>query len=371
MDARFRIVLGAVFAAFTASSVTAQVQVVTPVPASDTIAPNTVASGDITYTTNPLDANLQGLGLRIHYDSSKLTPQLPNNVLPGVTSLGFFADGADFDQDPNTDMFGLIEWGNKTNWPGGSLPTRLLTANFVTSEDFSGSTQVNFTASFTSPGYGFSSTSATIFAPAEPGPGPGPGPGPEPPPPPPPPPPGSALLEFAPFQSAFAVGDEVKLELMISGLQDGASPSLGAFDLSLSFDSAILEYQSLEFGTLLGNPASGEVVGQVVPIDGQLDFLQVSFLLPSELIDRQPESFPLMTVTFRTRGAGITPLDLVESRALLADELGDPIDVVLRDASLEVAPTVPTLSQWGVWALAALLSIAAARFLIPKRPGAS
>jgi hypothetical protein len=139
-------------------------QIVTPSPQSQTIGAEALVSFDVDYTTDPQDTSLSGLGLRMHFDSSRLT----FTSLTSVFSTGFIQqqgpldeDGENSDGDASTDKYLLIAWADISGqWPG-QLPTRLFTANFNSTSD-AGSTSVHFTASSTSAGWSHASTSATI-----------------------------------------------------------------------------------------------------------------------------------------------------------------------------------------------------------------
>ena len=119
---------------------------------------------DINYSTSDEDNTLTGLGLRIHYDSSKLIW----NSFSDILSTDKIAedstpqdDTENYDGDASTDKYLSIAWTNiGGNWPSIDLPTKLLTANFSVnsgiewdSED--DSTHVRFTASSVASGYSF------------------------------------------------------------------------------------------------------------------------------------------------------------------------------------------------------------------------
>ena len=142
-------------------------QLITPVPATQTAAAGSAVSIEVQYSTSDNDNTLTGLGLRMHYDSSKLT----FNNLTGVLQTALIgqgtpqADTADFDGDPATDRFVLVSWADMMgNWPNTALPLGLYTANFTTSPSFSGSTAVRFSASSTAVGYTLQATPATVTA---------------------------------------------------------------------------------------------------------------------------------------------------------------------------------------------------------------
>ena len=73
------------------------------------------------------------------------------------------ADVGDFDSDATTDRFVSLAWVDfGGGWPG-ILPESLASVHFVTAGSFTGSTQVNFSASDLAAGYALAATPATIF----------------------------------------------------------------------------------------------------------------------------------------------------------------------------------------------------------------
>ena len=118
---------------------------------------------DVTYeTTDPVNAKTTGLVVRMHYDSSELTPDLTamsNSAFAGATVTDN-ADASDLDNDANTDRYVEIEIVDGTsNFPENvDLPITLLTAAFETSANFGG-TSIEFTGD---PATGFDFASAPV-----------------------------------------------------------------------------------------------------------------------------------------------------------------------------------------------------------------
>ncbi|MCA9080030.1 MAG: hypothetical protein KDA58_05695, partial [Planctomycetaceae bacterium] len=144
-------------------------QIIAPTPATQTAGANEAVSFDVEYSVDTSDNTLNGLGLRVHYDSTRLTPNAFTNVHTGGLIVAQGApqdDTADFDGDTATDKFIVLSWADLFgSWPNTALPLTLFTANFTTAGDFADTTDVNFSASSTHVGYVFQSTSATIEAP--------------------------------------------------------------------------------------------------------------------------------------------------------------------------------------------------------------
>jgi hypothetical protein len=137
--------------------------------------PTGTVSAPLLYTTNTGDANLSGLTLNVHYNSSILTPSGSSNgvsdqLSAAITSTAILPDTNNSDNDPLTDKIVELLWATFDNsFPNKTLPAALATVSFNTSvakTDFvTGqplSTNVRYTASETAAGYDFL-TGATLF----------------------------------------------------------------------------------------------------------------------------------------------------------------------------------------------------------------
>ena len=145
-------------------------QVITVDPSTQSIAPGGSGHIDVIYSTNPPDGNLTGLGLRIHYDSSKIQFTSFNNQFDSSDIIAQDTtpqdDTSDFDNNPSTDKYLGTAWVSFTgHFDGTTSPETLLTFNFSTLAGFtSGSTTVDFSASSTPPGWTLDAQAATITA---------------------------------------------------------------------------------------------------------------------------------------------------------------------------------------------------------------
>ncbi len=141
-------------------------------------------------------------------------------------------------------------------------------------------------------------------------------------------------LEVLPATQTVDQGENFSVDVNISGLGEFSAPSLGAFDVGLGFDPTLLSFNAIEFGPYLGDEAAAEaIVGFDVLSDNLMAF-EVSLLLPAELIDLQPGSFRLFTVTFGALAPGTSPLDLTV--ADLGDENGDLLTADVVNGNVEV-----------------------------------
>ena len=143
-------------------------QIVSAFPATQELGANEDFSIRMDYSTMPEEKTLSGLGLRVHFDSSKLT-YVDSDSFPvgGINGNGQLQDdSSDHDGDPNTDkrlIFGWFDLFNR-NWPGNSesFPLALVTVNFTTAANFGESTAVNLTATTTAANFDFVGNSALI-----------------------------------------------------------------------------------------------------------------------------------------------------------------------------------------------------------------
>jgi hypothetical protein len=177
----------------------------------------------------------------------------------------------------------------------------------------------------------------------------------------------AVTLEVIPSTTTASIGDTVTVDVVISDLGNLAAPSLGTFDLDLQYNSAVFSFGGAVFGPELGDPMAAEAITTTTPGMGVVNLLELSLLSPAILNANQPDTFTLFTASFDAVAAG-TAVFTVASNAL-GDENGDPLildAVIPATVDVEGAPglqEIPTLSQWGLALLAALLAWAAARGL--------
>ena len=150
-----------------ASGVLAGAQVIVPTPQSLLVRPAQAVSFAVSHgTANPCTAALTGLGLWMHWDSSRLELVSLTNVLGAalVAQGPAVADAGDLDGDPATDTRSLVAWADIDGaWPGGDCAsTHIYTANFRASDAFSGASAVRFSASSTAAGFTLSTTPVLV-----------------------------------------------------------------------------------------------------------------------------------------------------------------------------------------------------------------
>lgn len=155
-------------------------------------------------------------------------------------------------------------------------------------------------------------------------------------------------IGFAPSDQTVAPGSSVGVDLIISGVEDlFGTPSIGTFDLFISYDPSILGFVDLELGALLGEP-----IGLYLDPDpdleaydifsgpgmtGELFIAELSLLDTGALEALQPDSFVLASLTFEALSEGTSLLDIDEMFLLLGDGDGFPLFPEVIDGSVTVA----------------------------------
>ena len=73
----------------------------------------------------------------------------------------------------------------------------------------------------------------------------------------------AVTISLEPTSQNIFVGDIATVDVNISNLGDFSPDSLGAFDLDITYDANLLTFDSLDFGTFLGDPLLFEVITDV------------------------------------------------------------------------------------------------------------
>ncbi|MDJ0865662.1 MAG: cohesin domain-containing protein [Myxococcota bacterium] len=146
------------------------------------------------------------------------------------------------------------------------------------------------------------------------------------------------------------------MEVVVQELGNGASPSLGSFDLRLDYDAAVVSAVQADFFGFLGAPLSLSDA-QFEP--GSLRIGEQSLLTdPAALDALQPDGFPLARISFDTLAIGTS--ELAFSLTLLVEARGGflPLDGI-GSAGIRVIPEPTTAALVGLGLL--LTGLAAPR----------
>jgi hypothetical protein len=176
---------------------------------------------------------------------------------------------------------------------------------------------------------------------------------------------GAVLISVGPATQTQNLGSAVSAELFVSGLNDGAAPSLGAFDIDVTYDPFILSFTGATFGDPgLGDQLDlfglGSVTG-VTPGAGSINLFEISLDSVDDLDNLQVGGFAIATLTFSGIEAGTSSLDITINA--LSDAIGDPLAGTTAPGAITIqrANTVSEPATLSLVALA-LLWIAGTRF---------
>jgi hypothetical protein len=155
----------------------------------------------------------------------------------------------------------------------------------------------------------------------------------------------AVTLSFNPSTQQVAVGSTAGVELAISGLVDNAAPSLGVFDLDVSFNPATLAFNTVAFGNQLDLFGLGSIQSTDATVPGELNLFELSLDASDDLNALQAGSFPLATLAFTGLIQGTTDLGIAINA--LGDALGNPISADVSSGSITVGRgiTVPEPSS--------------------------
>jgi len=143
-------------------------------------------------------------------------------------------------------------------------------------------------------------------------------------------------LSFDPLIQTTPLGGSAAVNLVVSGLGNLASPSLGGFFIDFSYNPAVVSLSSLTFGTELDLGVLGSIQGSDTSTPGLVHLDEVSFEAPDGLNGAQPDSFTLATIQFTGAAPGLSPL--VFGAVSLSDETGATIAGFTIDTGLITVP---------------------------------
>lgn len=162
-------------------------------------------------------------------------------------------------------------------------------------------------------------------------------------------------INVYPTQPAFSLGSDVTVVLSVSGLGNHTAPSLGAYDLDLQFDPAILSFATISWGTELDG-GIGLSFRDVTQGLGLLNVFEVSLISPASDLDQmQPGSFELGTLLFHSLAVGTSPLSLTLNTT--GDAAGDPLAMTVTNGAVSVTPE-PGVAELTMLGLIAICSFA-------------
>jgi hypothetical protein len=156
----------------------------------------------------------------------------------------------------------------------------------------------------------------------------------------------AATISIDPSSQSTTVGSTVSATVRIADLTTGTAPSLGGYDLNLSFDSAVLSFSGLTYGSGLDVLGLGSIrvsdTGSAAL--GLLNVVEISLDEESDLNALQTDAFGLFTVTFQALAAGTSGLSLQVNS--LADAAGLGLNAATANGSIGVAPVPLPAAAW-------------------------
>ncbi len=147
-------------------------------------------------------------------------------------------------------------------------------------------------------------------------------------------------IEFVPSSQFVTIGSPANVAIRITGLGNLSAPSLGTFDLDVSFNPVILGFSSATYGDpVLGDQLDLFGLGSLTvttPGVGSVNLFELSLDLADDLNTLQTGAFTLATLGFATLAVGTSPLAL--SVNALGDADGNPLVATLDTGSVTVEP---------------------------------
>lgn len=151
-------------------------------------------------------------------------------------------------------------------------------------------------------------------------------------------------IDIVPASEEVELGSPVNMNLLISGLGDGAAPSLSTFDVDISFNPAILAFDMVIYGDpSLGDQLDlyglGSFTATTLSV-GSVRLMELSIDDADDLNNDQAGSFTLAVLTFDTLALGTSPLNIVsytmgdaDAAPLTADVVEGKVNVVPEPGS--------------------------------------
>jgi hypothetical protein len=137
---------------------------------------------------------------------------------------------------------------------------------------------------------------------------------------------------FDPFSQQVMTGQQVNVDMVVTGLGNFAPPSVGSFDLTAAFDLTLLLPTTVTFGPFLGDPNLGQAITAFQFSASEVEFTEISLLTPQQLDALQPGQFTLATLSFTALRDGTATFSLVDG--VVDDPFGHKLFAVPEPGSL-------------------------------------
>jgi hypothetical protein len=168
-------------------------------------------------------------------------------------------------------------------------------------------------------------------------------------------------------QTAVSIGDNVEVQVRISGLNDASAPSLGDYDVSFNYDTSLFNFSSIVWGdSLLGNQVDLSGFGSLQDVSSGLGWLRVFELSFDDALDLelfQAGEFTLFRVLLNATAIGSGNFLLTTNA--FGDAYGNDILIdAISGTTVNVGMSVPEPSS----VLSLLLGVLAIGVLRAKMP---
>jgi hypothetical protein len=144
-------------------------------------------------------------------------------------------------------------------------------------------------------------------------------------------------LSFLPTEGSFGLTEPIEVAVVVSGLGNAGAPSVGDFDIAVTFAADALVLDDVLFGGFLGAPGVETIDSWSIEAPGLVRLAELSLMRPRDLDALQSDSFALATLSFSAASLGTSPLAF--GSALVGDAFGAPLTVSpLAPGTVTVAP---------------------------------
>jgi hypothetical protein len=151
-------------------------------------------------------------------------------------------------------------------------------------------------------------------------------------------------LSVVPQSPSVSLGGTLTVDVVAAGLLDGSAPSIGTYDLSLSYDSALLSLADVTFGSGLDVNGLGSMQDTSASTPGVANAFELSFDSIADLNQLQPGTFSLFTLVFHAGAIGTSALTLAINA--LGDAAGNALTPDVANATVSVAPVPLPAAAW-------------------------
>lgn len=166
---------------------------------------------------------------------------------------------------------------------------------------------------------------------------------------------GSSLSVSQSFQTV-PVGDIFDVQV---GIAFSFDETLSTYDINITFNPQVLSFYSVKFGDqilgdqldLFGLGANPTFAGEISP--GVLNIFELSLDSSADIEALQAGAFILATISFEALANGVS--DITPLYNYLGDANGDPLDIGIFSATVEVVPEPSPWMLLGVGLLGIIL----------------